>query len=279
MYAEWCGFILMSTSTLCISVGVPACSARPFVLNLLLLLVCLCVLWLYIDVLVILSSVRPFVWYSVCLSVCMSVCMYVHMYLCRDERTSICAVDIKFELTWLIPCLVWVFTGHSFQFFFRFAVQTPALTVCAPFYAKNVFTIAKKVHISLWAITLYYSTSRLWQWRKVNPKPVSWYLKLCTKTYYDLTVGPPCLIEHELYVENADWIFIRFPHGNVHLMSVSFPGVVVLWYFHTYVGSGHFFGLKILNFNIFGGFQKNEYIFWYENFVEIFGVITKLDYN
>ena len=30
---------------------------------------------------------------------------------------------------------------------------------------------------------------------------------------------------------------------------------------NTYVGSGHFLGFKILNFNIFGGFQKNEY-FW-----------------
>ena len=29
--------------------------------------------------------------------------------------------------------------------------------------------------------------------------------------------------------------------------------------FHTYVGSGHFLGFKILNFNIFRGFQKNKY--------------------
>ena len=57
----------------------------------LLLLACLCVLWLYIIVLVVLSSVRPFVWYSGC----MSVCMYVHMYLCRDEHTSVCTVDIE----------------------------------------------------------------------------------------------------------------------------------------------------------------------------------------
>ena len=44
----------------------------------------------------------------------------------------------------------------------------------------------------------------------------------------------------------------------------------VLRYFHTYVGSGHFFGFKILNFNIFGGFQKNKYSFGYEDFVDIF---------
>ena len=44
-----------------------------------------------------------------------------------------------------------------------------------------------------------------------------------------------------------------------------------------YVGSGLFW-FKILNFNIFGGFQKNEYFLGYEDFVDIFGgVITKLD--
>ena len=31
---------------------------------------------------------------------------------------------------------------------------------------------------------------------------------------------------------------------------------------HTYVGSGYFGGFKILNFNIFWGFQKNEYFFF-----------------
>ena len=31
--------------------------------------------------------------------------------------------------------------------------------------------------------------------------------------------------------------------------------------FHTYVGSGYFLGFKILNFNIFWGFQKNEFFF------------------
>ena len=39
---------------------------------------------------------------------------------------------------------------------------------------------------------------------------------------------------------------------------------------------GPFFGFKILNFNIFWGFQKNEYFWGYEDFVAIFwGVITK----
>ena len=37
----------------------------------------------------------------------------------------------------------------------------------------------------------------------------------------------------------------------------------------TYVGSGYFLGFKILNFNIFGGFQK-KYFLGYEDFVDIF---------
>ena len=46
----------------------------------------------------------------------------------------------------------------------------------------------------------------------------------------------------------------------------------------SYVRSGHFLGFKILNFSTFWGFQKNKYSFGYEDFVDIFGVITKLDY-
>ena len=34
---------------------------------------------------------------------------------------------------------------------------------------------------------------------------------------------------------------------------------------------GLFWGFKILNFNIFGGFQKNKYFLEYEDFVDIFG--------
>ena len=33
---------------------------------------------------------------------------------------------------------------------------------------------------------------------------------------------------------------------------------------------GPFFGFKILNFNIFWGFQKNKYFWGYENLVDIF---------
>ena len=61
-------------------------------------------------------------------------------------------------------------------------------------------------------------------------------------------------------------------------MTPQGGGGGVLCYFHTYVGSDHFFGVKFLNFNIFGDFQKNEYFLGYENFCGYFvGVIPKLD--
>ena len=43
----------------------------------------------------------------------------------------------------------------------------------------------------------------------------------------------------------------------------------VLWYFHVYKGSGHFLGLKILNFIFLGVFKKK--IGGYKDFVDIFG--------
>ena len=46
----------------------------------------------------------------------------------------------------------------------------------------------------------------------------------------------------------------------------------------SYVGSGHFSGFKILNFDILGDFQKNEYFGGYEDFVDIFWGHHKLDY-
>ena len=48
----------------------------------------------------------------------------------------------------------------------------------------------------------------------------------------------------------------------LHLRSVclfSPEGGGVLLYFHAIIGSGYFWGFKILNFNIFGVFQKTEY--------------------
>ena len=42
----------------------------------------------------------------------------------------------------------------------------------------------------------------------------------------------------------------------------------VLLYIHTYVGLGYFGGFKILNLDVFCGFQKNQYSFRYEDFVD-----------
>ena len=47
---------------------------------------------------------------------------------------------------------------------------------------------------------------------------------------------------------------------------------------HTYVGSGYFWGFKILNFNIFGGFQKMNIFGGMTILWIFFGVITNLDY-
>ena len=37
-------------------------------------------------------------------------------------------------------------------------------------------------------------------------------------------------------------------------------GGVVLWYFHTYVGSVHILKFKIFNFDIFGVFRKKIFL-------------------
>ena len=48
--------------------------------------------------------------------------------------------------------------------------------------------------------------------------------------------------------------------------------------FHINVGSGHFYGFKILNFSIFWGFSKKLIIFCGMKILWIFlGLLTKLD--
>ena len=94
MYAECCGYILMSASASCIHVGMSACFARPFVYQ------SVASARLSVRLMSVYHCARRFIFrLSICLifrpSVCMSVCMYVHMYLCRDERTSVCTVDIE----------------------------------------------------------------------------------------------------------------------------------------------------------------------------------------
>ena len=49
-------------------------------------------------------------------------------------------------------------------------------------------------------------------------------------------------------------------------------------YFHTYVGSGHFFGFKILNLNILGFFRKMNIFGGMKILLICFWVITKMDY-
>ena len=68
----------------------------------------------------------------------------------------------------------------------------------------------------------------------------------------------------------------------LQLWSVCPPGVCVggggTLIFSYILWPGLFLGFKILNFNIFGGFRKLN-IFWYEDFADIFWIITKLDYQ
>ena len=84
----------------------------------------------------------------------------------------------------------------------------------------------------------------------------------------------PCLIEHELNVENTVWILHTLSTWECSLMSISVPGGVGRYSVILYIRRlGPFLGLKILNFNIYiflifflgggggGGVQKNEY-FW-----------------
>ena len=78
MYAECCGYTLMSASALCINVGMSACSARPFVHQ------PIASARLFVCLMIVHHCARRFIFRpSICLifrpSVCMSVCMYVHI--------------------------------------------------------------------------------------------------------------------------------------------------------------------------------------------------------
>ena len=43
-----------------------------------------------------------------------------------------------------------------------------------------------------------------------------------------------------------------------------------LIFFYIYVGLAHFLGVQNLELQYFGGFQKNEYCFGFEDFLDIF---------
>ena len=71
---------------------------------------------------------------------------------------------------------------------------------------------------------------------------------------------------------------------GINLFSLQYVCVCVcvgggvLCYFRVYKGSGHFWGLKILNFIIFGGFQKKIFLEVQRFCGYFWRVITKLDY-
>ena len=70
---------------------------------------------------------------------------------------------------------------------------------------------------------------------------------------------------------------VEIPEGRFFISGLCLRGEGggVLWFFHTYIGSGCFLGfkiftVKILNFSILGVFQTTEYFWGYEDFVDIF---------
>ena len=75
-------------------------------------------------------------------------------------------------------------------------------------------------------------------------------------------------------VRKASCVFGPQVWGESLILSIrgSYP-VGVLEYFHTYIDSDHFWGFRILNFNIFGGFQKNDYFWGMKILWILFGVV------
>ena len=83
-----------------------------------------------------------------------------------------------------------------------------------------------------------------------------------------------------MVADNEEIITHKFSHLQITLLRLNsfiMMGSQGVWgggysdIFFTYISSGHYFGFKILNFNILGGVQKNEYFWGYEDFVGIFG--------
>ena len=72
MYAECCGYILMSASALCIHVGMSVCFARPFVRQ------SVASARLYVRLMIVYHCARRFIFRpSMCLIFCLYVCLYV----------------------------------------------------------------------------------------------------------------------------------------------------------------------------------------------------------
>ena len=93
---------------------------------------------------------------------------------------------------------------------------------------------------------IWYNWTWHWTWDWTEPSPwVQWLFWFCRSFSFD---GMTDFVKG--WRDNDIWC---------HNLA-NCPPREVLWYFHTYVGSGHFLGFKILNFTFFGGFQKNEYL-------------------
>ena len=73
-------------------------------------------------------------------------------------------------------------------------------------------------------------------------------------------------------------VFVTFPYGVLGQVCYLPRGGAVLWYFHTYLGMGHFLGSKFFNFNVLG-FSEKVILLGVWRFCGYFwGVITKLYY-
>ena len=58
-------------------------------------------------------------------------------------------------------------------------------------------------------------------------------------------------------------------HTGCAISAKIFPGGTLI--FHTYVGSGHFFGFQIFEFQFFGGFSEKLIFFGLLEISDIFG--------
>ena len=106
----------------------------------------------------------------------------------------------------------------------------------------------------------YITTHRRWK------SLYNWYQN--NAEWDHATAIPICYVFACILRQNVIWkVLRRFEFWILYLRTTA-PGGV-LWYFHTYVGSAHFFGFKILNFSIFGVFRKINIFLGCEDFVDI----------
>ena len=79
---------------------------------------------------------------------------------------------------------------------------------------------------------------------------------------------------YTLIVMGATFLILFFVTSTFHTLMPQecvcvWGGKRGLRFSYIYVGLDHFWGFKILNFNIFGGVQKYHYFWGYEDFVDI----------